>query len=49
MLKFFMLLFEYKVLRGNIYDVDVKWIFMFMILYFLLFKLEYCGFDELIE
>lgn len=49
MLKFLMVLFEYNDLRGNLYDVDVKWIFIFFILYVLLFNLEYCGFDELIE
>lgn len=49
MSKFSMVPFEHNVLRGNLYDVDVKRISIFMTSYFLSPKLEYCGFDELIE
>lgn len=49
MLKFLVLPSEHNVLRGNLYDVDVKRISIFMISYLLSPKLEYCGFDELIE
>lgn len=49
MLKFSMVLFEHNGLRGNLYAVDVKRIFIFLISYSLSPKSEYCGFDELIE
>lgn len=49
MLKFSMSPSEHNDLRGNLYAVDVKRIFIFLISYSLSPKSEYRGFDELIE